>query len=77
MSRAFRRDIPDPWGCSKGLRKRSSCFFSFVWRQLITNRMQSHAEDLLSMTEDKKNHSWAFGNLEREERGSQQLGGIA
>ena len=27
MSRAFCRDIPDPWGCSKSLSKKSSCAF--------------------------------------------------
>ena len=27
MSWEFRRDVPDPWGCSKGLCKKSSCSF--------------------------------------------------
>ena len=29
MSLEFCRDIPDPWGCSKSLCKKSSCAFSF------------------------------------------------
>ena len=27
MSREFCRDVPDPWGCSKSLCKKSSCAF--------------------------------------------------
>ena len=48
MSQEFRRDVPDPWGCSKSLCKKSSCaffgpYFGHFW--LLESSQASEAEN--------------------------------
>ena len=39
MSREFCRDVPDPWGCSKSLCKKSSCAFFVPESERNCNRL--------------------------------------